>query len=284
MRLNKRYARRERLVLGATLIGAAVLAFATSGCARIPGFGKKEDLSSAPIKIDVRLAQPNVRPGHAMIVSISIRNVGSEILSVQMLDASSIEFYVEGPESDNTIRVRPVVSSQEPLGQVEDLESGKTLPQGQPRRFVFTTLTKAEGNYRLQAMYYPTPKGAASGLPPVIAKATAFQVAGQRSCNRDRDGVLLKDDAIEIAKRHLGRPVTAAEGLLGEDEMGFLVWRTILTVDPKDLKPGETSQYAVFVSPYLATVVPARAVQPPATPKEGKDARPERPKILPSGK
>jgi hypothetical protein len=295
MRLNPAAFRDRISHFTMALAALAMLMLVAGGCSRVPVIGKYfkgNTIAKSPIGIDLRLAQTSVRPGDAVLAYLFIRNVGSANLRVQMLDASSIDFYAAGPKSVGTIRVYPVVSSKESLGQLEEIKPGQYLPKIQAqafaRAFVFTTLTKEPGDYRLQAIYHPTPKGAPSDLAPVIAKAVAFQVAGPRSFNRDREGILLKDDAIEIAKRHVGQPVTAAEALLVEDEqMGFLLWKVVLTVDPKDLKPGERNPRSIFVNPYRAVVIQvgeplAPAIPPPPGVDEG--PRPPRPKVLPSPK
>jgi len=275
----------QRHALTTSLIAMTILMLAGSGCSRLPVVGKSFEKQKQPngqIEMELRLVRTNLRPGDPVLAYGWIRNMGHKTLSVQMLDASSVEFYVASPGPAGTVRVLPVVSPKEPLGQVEEIGPRQVLPKTQARTFVFTTLTKEPGNFRLQAIYHPTVKGKPSDLPPVIAKAVAFQVGGQRSCNRDRDGVLLKDDAVGIAKRHVGRPATVSDALLFEDEMGFLVWKVIFTIDPKDLKPGEENPRAVLVNPYLAVIVPPRTSQPSEAPKAIKNGRPERPKILPS--
>jgi hypothetical protein len=244
-----------------------ILALIGGGCSRMPLIGrffKSADVSKSPIEITLKLHQTKVRPGDAVIAYVWIRNVGSESLTVQMVDAASMEFYTSGPTG--ALRVRPVLSTKEPLGELTDLEPGRVLPtlkgEGKERpeakTFVFTTLTRKPGTYKILAIYHAVPKGAAAAILPAYAKAVGFTVAGQPSCRRDRDGVLLKEDAIQLAKRYLRRPATEAEAFLIEDPMGFLTWWITLTGDPKTLRPGEENRWAVFVHPYLATVVANR--------------------------
>jgi hypothetical protein len=266
---------------------ALALAFLAGGCSQIPVVGKllqpfqPESASKGPIEMDLRLAQSNVRPGDAVIAFVWIRNNGPTPLAVQMLDASSIEFYAAGAKPGDAFRVRPVVSSKEQLGQIEQIGPRQFLPKTQARTFVFTTLTKDLGAFRLQAIYHPAPRGTASTLPPVIAQAMPFQVAGPRSYNRDRDGILLKEDATEIARRYVARPVAGVQDtLLGEDAMGFLLWEVILELDPKGLRPGEDKTRKVFVNPYMAAVIQPRPKQ--TAPAVVEPTPPDRPRILPS--
>jgi len=236
-----------------------ILALIGGGCSRMPLIGrffKSADVSKSPIEITLKLHQTKVRPSDAVIAYVWIRNVGSESLTVQMVDAASMEFYTSGPTG--ALRVRPVISTKEPLGELTDLEPGRVLPTPQAKTFVFTTLTQKPGTYKILAIYHAVPTGAAAAILPAYAKAVAFTVAGQPSCRRDRDGVLLKEDAIQLAKRYLRRPATEAEAFLIEDPMGFLTWWITLAGDPKTLRPNEENRWAVFVNPYLATVVANR--------------------------
>jgi len=258
----------------APLAFALALALAASGCSRVPLLGRffqNEAPSKGPIELTLKVAQENLRPGDAVIAYAWVRNAGNRTLRIQMLDASSVEFFAVGP--GGTIRVRPVVTPKEELGTVNDVEPGKALPTPTARTFVFATLADRPGTYSLQAIYHPAPKGAVSDLPPVYSKAAKFKVEGKPSCRRDRDGILLKEDAIALARRAVTRPTSGTEALLLENDAGFLVWRVALTIDPKDLRPGEARRQVVYVNPYVVGVLGKPAALP-ATPGKKAPAPP----------
>jgi len=259
MRLNRGGAPRTTSRSVPALAILLALAGMAGGCSRVPLIGRffrnGEEVKGS-IEIALKLHQTNVRPGDAVIAYVWIRNVGAKALTLQKVDPASMEFYTSGPAGP--IRVRPVISTKEPLGDVQDLEPGRVTPTPQAKTFVFTTLTQQPGRYSLFAMYHAAPKGSGAGILPAYAKAVSFTVAGQPSCRRDRDGVLLKEDAIRLARQYLRRPAADAEAFLIEDPMGFLTWWITLAADPKTLRPGEANRWAVFVNPYLATVVANR--------------------------
>ncbi|MBM3334772.1 hypothetical protein FJY63_08935, partial [Candidatus Sumerlaeota bacterium] len=234
MPLSKKNNRRPLLALAFSLL-------LLGGCAKLSALTKQRgDLAAKnPIEATLRLAQAQVRPGEAVIAYVWIKNIGSKSLSVQVVDASSVEFYAN--RSGEITHVRPVVSRKELLGTTVELPPGGILPASQARTFVLVTLSDRAGACALQAVYRPATKVGASALAPVYAKPVTFHVSGAPVCRRDRDGILVKADAIEIARRQVGRPVAAADASLHEDEMGLLCWTITLTIDPNDLKPGEPS-------------------------------------------
>lgn len=257
----------------ATLALAAAIVAATAGCARAPIVGKllaKWKTAQPEQPIEFRIAFPQAgeqgpglldrltaRPGDPVYVDVAIRNLTRKSLTLQFPHVSSIAFYFKSAASPSPIQVRPVFSSKDTDRPPLQLAPGQT----KYHRFVFTLLTKEPGEHLLQAWYYPTPRGMASGLAPAISKPISLQVAGPRFCNRDRDGILVKEHAVILAKRTLGRPVTDAVAYLLPDEYGFLIWWVTLTIDPNELKPGEEPYQAYFICPYRA-VVKSSQVQP----------------------
>ena len=282
---TERPAPRRSSLPTAALAGAIALALLAVCCSRLPIVGKRikkqQTLSKEPLEMGLGLTQNSLRPGEPLIAYAWVRNAGSKPYTIRMLDASSVEFYLRKPGTDPTV-VHPVVSSKEPLNQTETVAPGQSVPKGQSRAFVFTAATADPGEFQLLAVYHPTDR-----LPPqpdlssVVAKAVSFKVAGQRAFNRDRDGILLKEDATALAQRYLARPVSNPEAFLLEDEMGFLIWKIVLTVDPATLKPGEAARRAIFINPYRGIVVQDSAVQqPPTAAKPPAATKPVKPPAL----
>ena len=276
--LGERVNRRTAFVLAAATLSALLVATAT-GCSRVPVVGKwvdrwKDRPTTEPIQLQIAFPQATAdgvafqdrrtaRPGEPVYVDAVIRNVSRKALAVQFPNVSTVEFYVKEQGRDEAIRIKPVFSSGEPDEPPPILAPGAM----RHRRFVFTLLTREVGQHLLQAWYYPAPKDVPSDLSPAIAKPIALQVEGQRFCERDRDGILVKEHAIALARRRLGRPVTDAAARLIPDEAGFLLWWVTLTIDPKDLKPGDEPHRAYFVCPYQAVIKdrPARPFVPKKT-------------------
>ncbi len=219
------------------------------GCARVEG---GSDVS--PLTFTLQLNESNLHPGDALIVFAWVRNLSRRTLTLQMPDASSVEFYVSGPAG--AVRARPVVSKLEPMGLTYPVAGGRALPERRARAFVFTTVTQKPGEYHILGIYHPAPKGALSELAPVISKSEAFKVEGPPTLQRDRDGIVLKETALEIAKRHAGRPVSNAEALLLETDNGFLLWRVALAFAPQPGAAGGEDRTVLYVNPYLGGIMP----------------------------
>ncbi|MCX8037580.1 MAG: hypothetical protein N3D11_11160 [Candidatus Sumerlaeia bacterium] len=247
------------------LLAGAILLAGLGACARLNG---ESDVS--PLTFTLQLNESNLHPNDALIVFAWVRNLSRRTLTLQMPDASSVEFFVSGPSG--AVRARPVVSKLEPMGLTYPVAGGHALPERRARAFVFTTVTQKPGDYHILGIYHPAPKGAVSELAPVISKSEAFKVEGPPRLQRDRDGILLKETAIEIAKRHAGRTVSSADALLLEADNGFLLWRVALAFDPQPAAAGTEANTVLYVNPYLGGIMPiggkpaAAKKEPAATP------------------
>lgn len=261
--------KRSGLVSARSILPVLAVALALApltGCrrllSRLPIAGKfvgeRTAPEKGPIQFRLKADQATYRIGDRVAAEVALCNLSRKNLKVQFPDALSIEFYLAGPGDTDPVRINPVFSRKEPLGQVGVLDGGTTWG----RTFVFTTATQKPGQYRLIGIYHPLPKGVVTDLVPVTSNPIFFTVSNQVACRRDRDGILLKEDAIAIAKRYLGRPTTDAVALLVENDAGFLDWWVTLTIDPRQLRPGEESRQAFFVNPYLATIVRNRKARP----------------------
>lgn len=264
------------------LLGLLVIAGVS--CSRIPVVGdwyekwKGSGEAEAPsLEFKMELQRTDHLPGMPVVLGVLVYNVGDEAVSAQWPDVSSVVFRVAGPGGAGVQVVRPVHSSLEQLGQMRTLKPGDFWR----RPFVFTLLTKEEGDFRIQATYYPTPRGAVSDLEPITTEGIAFRVSGQRFIRRDNDGIVLEADAIAVAKRELGRPTVEARAiLLMNDKAGFYDWWITLKIDPEALQEGENPYKAYFVSPYLGTIVRSREAKPYIPPQANVPAKqpPSRPR------
>jgi hypothetical protein len=254
----------------------STLVAGAGGCRNIPLVGKLVGGQVAPeemrpaVSVKVRIDHTTLRPGDPLVAHILIQNATSAALTVQKPDISSMDFYIANAGEMNARTVQPVFSPKEPVGEPQDVQPHEYL---KPRSFVLPTLTREPVAYRLQEVYHPTPRGMTPGLIPAYASPVTFRVAGERSVRRDRDGVLLKEDAIAIAKRRLGRPAAEVHAFLVVNSHGVYDWWITMKIDPSDLKENEQAYQAFYVNPYTALV---RAKAPPYIPKEKPKEVPKR--------
>jgi hypothetical protein len=158
-------------------------------------------------------------------------------------------FYLHNKTAGEPLEVMPVFSEKEPL-----LEMGELEPYGKmERKFLFCTITGLQGDYSLQASYQLSSLKGKTRRPNIISKAQDFRVQGETIYQRDKKGILLKENAIEIAKERLGKPVNDAWAKLVINEAGFYDWWINLVLEEKD-QGGNPLNKAYFVNPYLATV------------------------------
>jgi len=87
------------------------------------------------------------------------------------------------------------------------------------------------------------------GAPPLSAIVT-LKVDGPTLFKRDRNGLLLKEEALRVAKEKYGKPVNSAEAVLRETETELLDWWVTLEKAPSDVGQGENRLVAYCVSPY----------------------------------
>jgi len=271
----------RRSIHSAAAVALLCAALGGTACSRLPFVGRSAQEGAAapesPIAVSLAASQETFRPGDAVIVTITVRNASDRAIQPQWIDVASVEFLLAGP-GRGPARVQPLSSPNETLG----VTTQSLAPQGNwSRHFIFTTITKDPGQHRLQAIYHAVPQGVVTELTPAISKALAFQVAGAPSFQRDRDGIIVKEQAVAVARQQVGRPVTDVTALLVRDAAGFLDWWVTLTIDPRDLKPGEAPRVAYFVGPYFGNVIQGRRPQPyvAAPPKPGKPMLPLPPKV-----
>jgi hypothetical protein len=68
------------------------------------------------------------------------------------------------------------------------------------------------------------------------------------------DGVLIKNDAIEIARKALGEPADVVDATLVKNEAGFLDWWITFQLTSISGKEGKEVKRAFLVNPYLGAV------------------------------
>lgn len=256
------------------LVPAAILAvaLAVGACSHMRFVDANEEAAkpAPPVAAELRLPYNQMQPGDALLAELLIRNRSGAPQQIQAPNLESVDFFAVGPGAIGPVKLRPVFSKKERMDAFLTLAPDRVTS----RTFVFTQATKNAGDYRLQAIYHPAPRGMPSDLLPAATKPAQYLVTGAPSFRRDPDGLILKDDAIAAAKAYLTRPVSGAEAYLVENRFGFLDWWVTLTVDPNALLPNEPPRRGFYVSPYQGFVFRGREAQPFV-------AKPPPPAILP---
>lgn len=241
----------------------------TSGCSLIKG--KKNTLFNAPVLITLHLNALNYyQPGEAVICTARIINITPEERNVQILNAQSLTFWVGTPDMTEVKRVMPVYSPKESMMEFINIPPY----QYAERTFVFTKLTETTGTFTLEAIYEGigrNPDGSSPYKIHSVAQKVYFEVKGERKFNRDRDGILLKQDAIRLVKEIVNKPISIETTRLIIDEAGFLNWEITYSFKDED---GKEVKKAYLVNPYLGVV---RHEVPPYVEKKEEEKKPPKP-------
>lgn len=232
------------LLLKKNLTVCALLYLLLSGCSLFRGSGETIELS-----LDLTLDKNAFLPHESVLTIVKLENLTENKFKTYNLDARSVVFYLLNKATGEPLEVMPVFSEKEPLLEIGELDAyGKV-----ERKFLFCSVTGHNGDYSLQASYQLSSLKGKTKYPNVISKAQDFRVEGQALYVRDKKGILLKDNAIEIAKTRLGKPVKDAWAKLVINEAGFYDWWINLVLEEMD-QGGNPLNKAYFVNPYLASV------------------------------
>lgn len=223
-----------------TLVAMAWLAALPLGCATIA----KKQAAAPRLSVLATLEAETFRPGEAVVCTVKVTNEGDAPAPAGSLSAETLEFWFGPADTDLRYRREPVRSSKE-----KGFEAITIAPrQSVSRRFVLTRLTEEEGRFALHVLY--SPQGNVAGKPGLGGPAFLYQVDGQRLFRRDENGLIRKEDAIEVAKREVGGEVADARAKLVRNEAGFLDW--LVTAEVK--ADGRVAQRAFFINPYTGAV------------------------------
>ena len=238
-----------------------MLAF--GACSRGPGIFDAGEIPGIEVKLRLeeqgaQATSPTLAlyaPGDMIIATVEITNrLGKKAdlltphASARRME-STVNFTVKSAEGDDVLRRVPVVPLTKSAPERLELAPGET----HKRPFFFTGLTRRPGSYLLQVAYSATLKGDAPQT--FYSEPVAFRVEGKRRWNRTVDGILAKQDAVNLAVRHFGKPVRSTDAKLVENAAGLLDWQ--ITITPETGEPT-----VVLVSPYGAFVRSESAAGP----------------------
>ena len=190
------------------------------------------------------------QPGEAVIVMTRLINITDEPKNIQNINARTLSFWLGHETSDMIQKVEPVVSSNEPMGEFVEIPPYDYIE----RPFVFTKVTETTGTFTLSAIHDGIMQ-MGENMPPqpvqAISRRIPLDVKGERILWRDRDGLLLKSDAVRLVQEKVGQPLSNVSTTLVIDEMGFLAWWVTYSTGSPDRKE---VREAYLVNPYLGVL------------------------------
>jgi len=223
-----------------------------------------------PFQLILHLDKQTYRPGEAVQAVVQLVHPDGPRAEVRALNADSVRFYFGRAGSPERMERQAVASKKEPLGAMDALDAQTPLH----RRFLLTRLTEFGGDFVVQA-HYSSGGVQSKGQPPkVYSGVVAVSVRGARLFERDPQGFLKKQEAIDLARAAAGSGARKAEALCIEDEMGFYKWWVNVHLAPAD------RVVSFFVDPYLGRVW--HQADKPFDPKLAQDPRSQRPANLPA--
>jgi len=222
------------------LLAGALLAALPLGCANLA----KKEAAAPRLEVVATLDSVEYRPGEAVVCTVKVTNAGDAPAPAGSLSADTLEFWYGPAGTDLRYRREPVRSSKE-----EGFEPCTIAPKASiSRRFVFTRLTEEGGHFALHTLY--SPGGNVAGKPGTAGPAFLYRVDGQRLFRRDENGLIRKQDALEVLRQEMGCDLTSAEAKLVRNEAGFLDW--FVTAEAKG--DGQPLRRACFVNPYTGVI------------------------------
>lgn len=220
----------------------------------------------------VTLDKKEYRPGEMVVATVEIRNLTADEIGIfqpfvytKALPPgtpmpANTKFWLARMGAMDVLRRIPIHPKEDDKDYAqprrEQISPGATAK----RRFGFVNLTTEKGEFKLQAQYKASFFETGSERNLITAPFITFKVAGEVLVHRDRQGLLLREEAIKLAKAEYGREIKDADAVLIRNDMGLLDWWVTLRKAPQHVVPSEPEAIAYYVSPYRAVV------REPATP------------------
>jgi hypothetical protein len=205
--------------------------------------GSKVELDH-PLRVFLDLERSQFQPGEALLAEVMVLNVADEPMRATVPNAESVTFWLAEPDGLGGVKAMPVFSPKEDLRAVDSLASDDLWR----RTFVLPSATLTSGTFTLIASYDSDPARLIGGGYQGAARGRTFSVTGETKLQRDRDGIVLKQEAHRVAGRYLGQGWVIDEGRMIRNEAGFLDW----AFTARSSATGE--QRAVVVNSYLGGV------------------------------
>ena len=273
--LSPRFALRVKAAL---LVVAAALA---ASCSSLKHTAAAQGGAEPRFQIEIRLDKGVYRPGEMIVCALEVRNLQDRPARIvppfsrRSKNESTLGFWRRlNDEGGEIVRRAPIEIPSRPAPPVVAIETRGTLTE----KFAFVNLTEKEGDFSLQAHYNIhalEEEEGASSMELAVSSATAarFEVKGERLWRRDRDGLIVKEDALRAAKARYGDVFKSAHAVLHKNEAGLYDWWVTLERMPYDVGPGETKWIACYTSPYGGHVIETRKAAPVRPKEEGTQSK-----------
>jgi hypothetical protein len=208
--------------------------------------------ASAPTASDLALAvsvdRATYRIGDPLVATVYLENKAARAVEAPRFDTHSLKFTYGKKGLNARIRREPV-HSRAIAAQARTVEPGGRIT----RRFLFTRITVEEGEYALLASFKGAVADEAMIEGTVYSKPAGFRVGKEIGLKRDKvNGLILKAQAIDLAKAKAGGDVTYARAVLMDlGKSGLFTWVVMLT----ETRPnGPVRKHAVQVDAYTGRV------------------------------
>ena len=216
----------------------------------VAGCASHAAVNGPPFRLTTSLDREVYKTGDPVTVTVAIENTGTDAIDVPRFDKSSARFMI-GEKGLNVRIHREPVHSRAVRSNPRRIEPGASTS----RRFVFVNVTQAAGEFALLGTFKGAVADGALIADAVHALPTPFRVTKDVAFERDpANGMILKRQAIEIAKRSVTGNVTRAKAVLVPlGKTGLHTWVVMLRTQNGD---GRARQHTVQVDPYVGRVRP----------------------------
>ena len=238
---DARLVRKNRLLL-LVLLGAAPLGCATAEMA----------VTEPPVTLTVSVDRDAYKIGDPLIAAIGVKNDADDDLVLTGLSHETLQFTVGSRTTSMRVQREPVRPEQLQV-EPRELKPGESYE----RRFVFTRATEEEGECVLLVSFRGAAVGGKLIDQAIYAVPASYRVTDEVGLKRDPgNGMILKEQAVEIAAREAGIPAEAAKAVLVPlGGSGLATWVIMMREKAPD---GTEVKRTVQVDPYLGTVRPVR--------------------------
>lgn len=277
------------------------LIFSLGGCSLLVNKALEDveiiESSGHEVMIFAELDKSVYRPGEAMILTVTATNTTDETLPIRKLIAAPgppasvrgpLTFWFGPANGQRRMQRYPVISDLE-IEQMKDpsgdftvaLAPGETIS----RRFLLTEFTAKPGGFIAQAHFDAFGPGDSSRIGKVFTNSIQFEVYGDRLYERDNKGLILYEEAINLAAARAPGDITLADAILIKDPAGFLKWWVNIDIREPQGKP---RKIGYLVDPYRGRVLEKRGQYAPKmnprldrTPPDGRQVRRQQLGVLP---
>lgn len=243
-----------------TLAAPAILAVAALGLSaclsadKLREMGQKTEEEPAPELLVKLWADKSVfQPGEAILLHLKVINSSNEPIRMRGLDDSSLTFWFGRSDQSRRVQRSPVVSKLEEKGMQQRSAPPVEVAPGtsQTRSFLLTHFAPEPGDYVCQIHFDPEWDSIDSITGKIYSNLVSYRVHGDRLFRRDSLGLVMMEEAINVAAADTPGDILLTDAILIEDEMGFYKWWVNLDfIDSSGIK----AQIGYLIDPYQGRI------------------------------